>query len=206
MICVVRHYGYVAGVVGIERNADLEITVDTPVGYAGTPGHVHRPERVHLIPAERHLAAYTAVIQSLDTKAHLHPAFIIIKPPIGYVQMCRTGLVPESVSVHVVIHKRMRRMRHQDSRPLAAYLQGGRRVKLPHQHTVDEGIEEQRLLIRRLAVLDIDLAGYCLHSVDDRRGSLGYLNALQPLPGDVGQAERGPRPRITGRFSSSMAV
>ena len=43
-------------------------------------------------------------------------------------------------------------------------------------------VEKQGFFIGRLPVFEVDLSGYGLGAVDDRRGTLGNLDALKPLP------------------------
>ena len=77
-----------------------------------------------------------------------------------------------------------------DSAPLVAHLERGREVEVHLGVTHHGSVQEKRLLVSRLAVLHVYLAGHGLHAVDDGGGSFGYLDALEPLTRDICQPER----------------
>ena len=87
-----------------------------------------------------------------------------------------------------------RGMSQDDSAPLVAHLERGREVEVHLGVTHHGSVQEKRLLVSRLAVLHVYLAGHGLHAIDDGGGSFGYLDALEPLTRDICQPERGSEP------------
>ena len=80
----------------------------------------------------------------------------------------------------------------QDGRtPLVVQLQGRSDIQVRLGIAHHGRIDKQRFLIRRLAVFHINQARDALQAVDDRRSTLGNLDAFQPLARNIGQAEGG---------------
>ena len=74
--------------------------------------------------------------------------------------------------------------------PLLIELKRRGDIGLSHSVTAAEELQKEGNLIRGFAVLHIDLSCYSLKSVDYRRGTLGNLDTLKPLAGNISKTER----------------
>ena len=83
-----------------------------------------------------------------------------------------------------------RHVTEYDCAPLISHLKRRSYVKIHLSVAHNGSIDEKRLLVCRLAVFHIDLAGHTLDSVDHGRRSFCDLNALEPLSRYIRKSER----------------
>ena len=206
LVAVVQHHRYVLGVVLVERNSEFYVSVYGTVQYGGTPAArfaasetlavaveglfaaaVGRNHHMSLLAyaLHRRLSAATVVTYRAHSETQLQAARGIVEPAVGQVELQGHRVVEEAVPVVVHSDYVSADVPQDHCTPAVVELQGRGQVEVGLRVVHKGEVQEEGLLIGRLAVLEVYLPRHRLHSVDHRGGSLGYLYAFEPLPGNV---------------------
>ena len=186
-----------------DRHTDFKIAVGVAVAdvrtverhllVAGPPVPVllHRLAHGPGVLVVEH-AAQTILLHELPAPAHLRAVVGGIKPLVGHVDLVGFRQVAEAVVVvvhlpGVGVH---RTVKQNDARQFLVLRHGkGRRnIGLGAQFVVEVEVHEQPLVVRRLAVFEVDLPRDGLMARRDRSHALRHLDRVEPHAGRVTQS------------------
>ena len=187
-------------------HADLEVAVGVAVADVRAveghrlPGLLPVPVARHRLAHGRGIlvvehAAQAVLLHELPAPADLRAVVRGVEPFVGHVDLIRERKVAETVVVvihlaHVGVH---RAVEQDDARELlvAAYREGRREVHLRAEFVVEVEVQEEPLVVGRLAVLEVDLSGDGLVSGGDRRHALRHLDRVEPHARRIAQSVGG---------------
>ena len=187
-----------------DGHAHLEVAVRTPVtDVRPVEGHL----RPGLVPVVAHRlahlprifipdhAAEPVLLYELPAPADLCAVVGGIEPLVGHVDLVGERQIAESVAVvvhlpHVGVHRTVEQD-HARQLLVLRHREGRRDVGLGTQLVVEVEVDEQPLVVRRFAVLEVDLARDGLVSGRHRRHALRHLNRIEPHAGRIAQAVGG---------------
>ena len=195
----------------VDRRADghtyFKITVRAAVADLRTvEGHIGArllpvPVLLHLVAHRILVVEHTAqavLLYEFPSPADLRTVIGRIKPLVGHVDLVGNRQVAESVVVvihlaDVGIH---RTVEQDDARQFLVLRDGERRrdVGLGAQFVVQIEVHEQPLVVRRLAVFEVDLARDGFMAGSHRCHALRHLNRIEPHAGRVAQSVGGAQP------------
>ena len=196
LVGIVTYEGNVLRAILIDRNSYLEISVDRTVLDVRAPWiDLSRSivrlvcilviEHILSVGILQHLASESRVLKGTHAETDLHAVVSLVEPAVGKVELEHLRFIEERVAVHIMRLDVARHMTEDDGAPLIAHLKRRSDVKV-HLGIAHHGrIDEERLLVCRLAMFHIDLTCHRLYAVDNRRCTLGDLDALEPLSWNI---------------------
>ena len=125
-----------------------------------------------------HLTAYAVVVEVLCTPTHLHTVLRLIEPAICQRSGACKRCVTIAVFVAVVLNGAVCSVRQDNGRKtlILRYRHCRREVDLGFEMGIEIYIEEESLLVGRLAMFEVNLTCNRLVTCGNRRNALRYLN------------------------------
>ena len=148
------------------------------------------PERVAHISFIVDIATQTLVAGILCTPTHLHALLGLVEPAVSYIYLVRARHIPHSILVAIVTLGIHRAVCEDYGREALIFGYGDcrREVNLGLKFIVKVDIQEEALLIGRLAVLEVNLTRHRLVARRNRGDSLRHLDRVEPHTRRIAQA------------------